>query len=148
MLARRVGWIPLVGPWIERGRGVTKIVSEILQRRSEGVGARRAKLQKTLLEVGKPIIVVVDDIDRLSTTEIRDVFKLVRLKASFPNIIYLLAFDRGRVEKALEEDGIPGRDYLEKILQLAVDLPAIPDVVLIQQILSTIDAAIAGLENR
>jgi predicted KAP-like P-loop ATPase len=142
-----MAWLPLVGPWIERGRGLAKIVSEILQRRTEGVGGRRAKLQKALADLSKPIVVVVDDIDRLSTWEIRDVFKLVRLTASFPNVIYLVAFDRGRVEKALAEEGVPGRDYLEKILQVALDLPAIPDHVLIQQIFSAIDAALATVEK-
>jgi predicted KAP-like P-loop ATPase len=124
-------WLPLVGPWIERGRGLTKIAGEILQRRREGVGERRTRLHEELSKISKPIIVVVDDIDRLSTSEIRDVFKLVRLTASFPNIVYLVAFDRGRVEHALAEQSLPGRDYLEKILQVAMDLPAVPDHVLI-----------------
>lgn len=38
--------------------------------------------------------------------------------------------DRLRVEQALSEQGVPGRDYLEKILQLAIDLPSIPSQVL------------------
>src|SRR5262249_21766853 len=89
----------------------------------------------------------LDDIDRLSTAEIRDIFKLVRLTASFPNIIYILAFDRIRVESALGADGIPGRDYLEKILQVAIDLPAIPADVLNRQIFSAIDAALREIDN-
>ena len=69
-----------------------------------------------LSKLDNPIAVVIDDIDRLPTAEIRDTFKLVRLTGSFPNLVYILAFDRARVERALTEDGIPGRDYLEKIL--------------------------------
>lgn len=42
----------------------------------------------------QPIVVVVDDIDRLESAEIRDIFNLVGLTASFPNLGYLLAFDR------------------------------------------------------
>ena len=80
---------------------------------TEGVGKRRLKLQKALADLDQPIVVVLDDIDRLSTSEIRDVFRLVRLTASFPNIVYLVAFDRTRVETALAEQGVPGRDYLE-----------------------------------
>jgi len=142
-----MAWVPFVGPWIERGRGLTKILSKILQRRKEGIGGRRAKLREALLERGEPIVVVLDDIDRLSTSEIRDVFKLVRLTASFPNIIYVVAFDRGRVEKALGEEGVPGRDYLEKILQVAIDLPSISDHALHQQIVSAINGALAKIEN-
>ena len=92
-------------------------------------------------------MVVLDDIDRLSTTEIRDVFKLVRLTASFPNIIYIVAFDRERVEEALAEQGVPGRAYLEKIIQVAVDLPVISFQVLNSQIFSALDGALSGIEN-
>lgn len=142
-----LAWLPLVGPWIDRGRGATKILAKLLQRRKEGTAGRRDEVSKALEALDKPIIVVLDDIDRLSTTEIRDIFKLVRLTASFPRITYVLAFDRRRVEDALAEQGIPGRDYLEKILQLAVDLPAVPDRVLHAQIFAAIDETLADVEN-
>jgi KAP family P-loop domain len=143
-----MAWLPLVGPWIERGRAATKIVAKILRRRKEGVGARRAKVENALRGLEKPLVVVLDDIDRLSTSEIRDVFKLVRLTANFPNIIYIVAFDRIRVEDALAEHGIPGRDYLEKILQLGVDLPAVPAHVLNRQVFHAIDNALSGVEEK
>ena len=142
-----MGWLPFVGPWIERGRGATKLLAKMLQRRKEGVGDRRAKAEKALNALDKPIIVVLDDIDRLTTSEIRDIFKLVRMTANFPNIIYIVVFDRKRVEAALAEQGIPGRDYLEKILQIAVDLPAVPIHVLNKQILETIDKALSRIDN-
>ena len=138
-----LGWVPVAGPWIERFRSGSKALSKLLQHRREGVGGRREKLQGALGKLEHPIIVVLDDIDRLSTDEIRDIFKLVRLTASFPNIVYVLAFDRGRVEKALSEQGVPGRDYLEKILQVVVDLPAIPEEVLNRQIFAALNQAIA-----
>jgi predicted KAP-like P-loop ATPase len=142
-----LGWLPLVGPWIERGRAATKILAKLLQHRKEGIGGRRSKVRGALAQFGKPIIVILDDIDRLTTPEIRDVFKLVRLTANFPNVIYLLAFDRVRVEQALGEQGIPGRDYLEKILQIGIDLPAVPADVLNSQIFKAIDAALSKVEN-
>lgn len=142
-----LGWLPLIGPWIERGRGGMKILGKLLARRKEGAGGRRARLMETLAKLSKPVVVVLDDIDRLSTGEIRDIFKLVRLTASFPNVVYLMAFDRARVEQALSEDGIPGRDYLEKILQLAVDLPAVPEQALQTETLRAIDAAVNALPD-
>jgi hypothetical protein len=143
-----LGWLPLVGPWIERGRAATRIVAKLLERRKEGIRATRQKVREALEKLEKPIVVILDDTDRLTTPEIRDVFKLVRLTANFPKIIYLLAFDRIRVEQALGEQGIPGRDYLEKILQIGIDLPAVPDGVLSSQIFKAIDGALAGIENR
>lgn len=140
--------LPLVGPWIERGRMANRLLSKLLQRRKEGSGGRRERLKNRLRQLQRPIVVVLDDIDRLSTAEIRDVFKLVRLTASLPNVIYVLAFDRERVESALSESGIPGRDYLEKILQVSLDLPAIPEAILRRQVLEAIDEALAGIEER
>lgn len=90
-------------------------------------------------------MVVIDDIDRLETGEIRDIFKLVRLTASFPNVIYLLAFDRQRVEQALTETGFDGRAYLEKIVQLGMEIPAIPSATLVRQLTLALDAAINDL---
>ncbi len=142
-----MAWLPLVGPWIERGKTATTLLAKILQRRKEGIGGRREKVQTALSDLDKPIVVVLDDIDRLTTAEIRDLFKLVRLTASFPHIIYILAFDRLRVEDALAEQHIPGRDYLEKILQLAVDLPAVPDHVMNRQIFAALDGALSGIDN-
>ncbi|WP_228378244.1 KAP family P-loop NTPase fold protein [Teredinibacter turnerae] len=142
-----LGWLPLVGPWIERGRVVTDLVAKALQRKKEGVKSSQNRVRQSLKKIDKPIVVILDDIDRLSTQEIRDVFKLVRLTANFPNIIYLLAFDRYRVEQALGEQGIPGRDYLEKILQIAIDLPAVPEHVLNTQIFNAINGALADVEN-
>ena len=142
-----MGWLPGVGPWIERGRVITKIWNKLPQRQKEGVLGRRRKIEKALSSLDKPIVVVLDDIDRLETSEIRDVFKLVRLTANFPNIIYIVAFDRDRVEKALDEPGIPGRDYLEKILQEPFDLPVVPSHVLHQQITSALDKVLDNIEN-
>jgi predicted KAP-like P-loop ATPase len=141
-------WLPVLGPWIERGRDVSKILEKMLRRPKEGIGHRRRRLENALADLDRPIVVVLDDIDRLSSSEIRDVFKLVRLTASFPNVLYVVAFDRSRVEKALSEQGVPGRDYLEKILQVAIDLPEVSSDVLHGQIFEAIDRAIVGIENR
>lgn len=71
----------------------------------------------------------------------------MRLTANFPNVIYLLAFDRQRVEDALSEQGIPGRAYLEKIVQYGFDLPVVPDAVLNQQIFGAIGTALEGVAD-
>ena len=143
-----MGWLPVVGPWIERLKLVMKPLAKLRELRKEGITGRKDKVEKVLADLGKPLVVVVDDIDRLTTPEIRAVFKLVRLTANFPNTIYITAFDRGRVENALGGQAeISGRDYLEKILQWAIDLPEVPEEVMISQITQGIDNALSGIEN-
>lgn len=127
-------------------RVATKGLGKLLQRKKTGIGQNRIRVEKILANLDKPIVVVLDDIDRLLVSEIRDVFRLVRLTANFPNIVYVVAFDRNRIEEALSEQGMPGRDYLEKILQVVIDLPIIPDRVLHQQIFSAIDGALSSIE--
>ncbi|MCS5735101.1 KAP family P-loop NTPase fold protein [Herbiconiux daphne] len=107
----------------------------------------REEITKELSALDEPIVVVVDDIDRLTTAEIREIFKLVRLTASFPNIIYVLAFDRERVEQALTEDGVPGRAYLEKIVQLSFDVPQAPSTLLRSQVFKELDRIISPVVN-
>lgn len=87
---------------------------------------------RTMLEgLDRRLVIVVDDVDRLRPEEVLDIVRLVRLVGDFPNTLYLLAFDRRRVEECLGE-GNPerGRAYLEKIVQVTHDVPTArqPDV--------------------
>ena len=126
---------------------VIKVLLKFFQGKQEGIRGRRAKLEEALIAYGKPMVVVLDDVDRLTTAEIRDIFKLVRLIANFPNIIYVVAFDRVRVEGALTEQNIPGRDYLEKIMQVGIDLPAAPTHVLSTQAARIIEHVLTDIDH-
>lgn len=137
-----LGWIPVAGPWIERARVANKAFATLLQRRKKGWRDQRGKLRDALAQRSVPLVVTIDDIDRLTSKEIREIFKLVRLTANFPNVVYLLAFDRFRVEEALREDDIPGRAYLEKIVQIEIDLPALPGDILQSSVLGAIQESV------
>ena len=81
-------------------------------------------LEKALKEVKKKIVIVIDDIDRLTNTQIRDIFQLVKSVGDLPYIIYILAMDREIVERALTEvHQTDGSRYLEKIVQMPFELP-------------------------
>lgn len=84
----------------------------------------KKELVKAMAELDRPILVVIDDIDRLTTSEILEVFQLVKVNADLPKIIYLLLFDRSVVSKALDKvsEG-RGDQYLEKIVQVAYHVP-------------------------
>lgn len=89
------------------------------------------ELRTMLGELEQRLVVIVDDVDRLRPNEVLDIVRLVRLVGDFPNTLYLLAFDRGRVEECLGDGDLArGRAYLEKIVQVTHDVPAArePDV--------------------
>ena len=92
---------------------------------TESVASLKTTLSKALRDGAQRFVVLIDDIDRLDRDTIRTLVKTIRLNADFPNVTYVLAYDRDIVERCLnEQHGILGRDYLEKIVQVTFDLPA------------------------
>lgn len=109
----------------------------VAQEGSKGVEGQAVAQQQTLTEIKKelsdslkelerPILVVLDDIDRLTPEEIRLLFQLVKANADFPNVVYLLLFQRDIVERSLDSSpAISGQEFLEKIVQAGFDIPRI-----------------------
>ncbi|MDA1054903.1 MAG: P-loop NTPase fold protein [Planctomycetota bacterium] len=70
------------------------------------------------------ILVFMDDIDRLTPEEMTQLLLIVRAVADFPNTTYVLSFDYEVVVKAIGDKlGVDGRTYLEKVVQLQIDVP-------------------------
>lgn len=142
-----VAMIPFIGGWFDRSLKAFRSSHKWWKDRKSGARSVRQKVSEALKELEQPVIVVIDDIDRLTTEEIRDIFKLVRLTASFPNLIYVLAFDRYRVELALDETNIPGRAYLEKIIQVGFDLPAVSQDIIRTKIITEFNTVLGDVKN-
>ena len=88
---------------------------------------QRDDIVHSFSELEKRIVIVIDDIDRLDSDETKLIFKLVRLIADFPNTVFILAYDRDKVGKRMDEwgvkGGIKGEEYLRKIIQLPFLMP-------------------------
>jgi hypothetical protein len=137
--------IPVVGSWAALVGGGGKLVGRLVKPKAkDGLTAQRSRLRDALASLDRPIVIMIDDIDRLRPSEIGDILRLVRLTGSFPNLIYLLAFDRQRVEAVLTQQGFEGGPYLEKIVEYAYDVPAIPPTRLQRILADGIDDRTAG----
>lgn len=111
--------VPTVGPALAP---VLKTIVKVLQ--SPDLNEAKRKLSEQLREYDGKIIVFIDDIDRLTAPQIRDIFQLVKQVGDLPNIIYVLAMDREIVCNALSKfHNIDGNEYLEKIVQVAFEIP-------------------------
>ena len=109
-------------------------VADKLQAMPE-ISVLKTAIGKLLLEKERKILVIVDDIDRLSTREIEDLFRTIKAVANLPNVIYLLAFDTNVVMNALQGHYAQvGSDYIEKIVQVPFVLPN-PDKVALRRLL-------------
>ena len=82
------------------------------------------KLFESLEKKNQRILIVIDDIDRLSSDEAIAIFRMVKSIGRLPNVMYLLVFDRDLAEKAIEEKyPSEGPHFLEKIIQAGFELP-------------------------
>ena len=93
--------------------------------REQSLSDIRQELSGLLLKRKAPLIVVMDDLDRLTSTQLRMVFQLIKANLEFPNVVFLLLFQRDLVEDKLNDGVQKGRDYLEKIIQVPFDIPQI-----------------------
>ncbi len=116
--------------------------------KSKSVEQHKDDLDKSVKKLGRKIIVIIDDIDRLNKTEIRQIFQLVKLNANFPNIIYILPFDQKKVSDVLTEESFPGRDYLEKIVQVPFQVPAIEQTKLDELFFKEVNKLIKDLPQK
>jgi hypothetical protein len=120
--------IPGVEPW---GTIVERILSSVgsaTQSMADitelGLEDKKQDLENYLKKLNKPIVVIIDDIDRLPPDDVRTVFQLLKAVANFPRVAYLAAYDPEPVKKALSyNDVYDGDRYIEKIIQVSYRLP-------------------------
>lgn len=121
-------WIPVVkGPAtviktvLGKMKSAANMAAEHLEHDLEG---NKKAICEALEKLPARILIIIDDVDRLTNDEMRQLFQLIKAVADFPRTIYLLAYDQNRVEKALEafHEGSDA-SYMEKIVQVAFDIP-------------------------
>jgi hypothetical protein len=139
-------YIPVAGKGLKIGADVVSAAAATIAD-PPSIGKQRQKIREALRGIDQRVLVLVDDIDRLSRDEVREIVKLVRLTGDFPGIVYLLAFDRERVERALGDDDESGRAYLEKIVQVVYDVPRAQEADIHRLLFGDLDAALSGLEH-
>ena len=121
-------FIPVVGKYLKLLPKLSAAFGKSVKDKSDAqlndVSYRKKEVEKALQELDSRILVVIDDIDRLSNEQIRLIFQLVSAVAGLPNITYLLSFDKDIVARALGDvQHCDGGEYLEKIIQVPFDVP-------------------------
>lgn len=84
----------------------------------------KERINEYLKGLEKKIVIIIDDIDRLTDKETEFIFRLTKGIADFDNLIYILLYDKGVVSKSLEKfKSEKGQKYLEKIVQYPLTIP-------------------------
>ncbi len=129
--------VPLVGDLadgivtaLEKSGGVAKEGAEGIEAAGKASVRTLAELKQevaaSLESLPRPVLAVLDDVDRLTQDEIRLLFQLIKANADFPNLIYLVLAQRDTVVKALDRIAPDrGEAFLEKIVQVGLTVPRI-----------------------
>ena len=123
---------PGCGDWV--GGGLESLCDVVNNYETSLLDQKKA-ISKEFVKSETHLLVMIDDIDRLDNEETHALFRLVRQVADFENTTYILAMDPDIVSKSLStycgqgncEDG---RRFLEKIVQIPIQLPAIQERIL------------------
>ena len=124
--------LPCVEPWasivekvLSKFGNATKKIAEI--KKLDLLGKKK-NVVEAITKIKNPIIVIIDDIDRLTPSEAFQVLRLVKAVADFSGTSFLLAFDANYLASVLNKNNIDNSsEYINKIIQLRVPLPVISD---------------------
>jgi len=85
----------------------------------------RADLADALRALGRQVIVIVDDLDRLDEPELTAAFRAIRLIAEL-KLVHVVAYDRSELARILfpsDPTGRRSRDYIAKVVNIELALP-------------------------
>ncbi len=124
--------VPGAEPWasilekILSGSG--KTTKKIAELKKLDLLGKKKKVDKAIKKIKTTVVVIIDDIDRLTPSETFQVLRLVKAVADFSGTSFLLAFDANYLASVLKRnDIIDTSEYINKVIQLRVPLPLISE---------------------
>jgi predicted KAP-like P-loop ATPase len=125
---------PVGSQYFSKGTEVTNRISATIKEAADSsIDEIKKELDELLFKTARRIFILIDDIDRLDQQSAELLFRMIRLNADFKNTTYVLSFDPKIVEQLLKEEQPGyGRQYIEKIIQLPIDIPVIDNALLVE----------------
>lgn len=93
--------------------------------RKKSLSEEHDRIMEFLKQINRPILISIDDVDRLHDDEVKVVLNLIRDTADFPNLFYIVAADKKNLCLSLERLGIKAPEvYLKKFINFECLFPA------------------------
>ena len=97
------------------------------RKHGDDVARLKKKLSAYLRSQNKTIVFFVDNLDRANDDNVIFLFKLIGIVFDLPGIVYVLSFERGRIDAILANTKEIDPRFTEKIIQQEIKVPAIGD---------------------
>lgn len=89
-------------------------------------------LNTKINQLSRKVVIFIDDIDRLNSKELIELFSLLRNSSNFGNVIFVINYNKDYIINALNNEKIHNPDkYLEKIMQYEFTLNRISEETLL-----------------
>ena len=101
-------------------------------------------LEKAIKNIGKRIVICVDDLDRLTGEEILEVCKVIDKNGSFPHVFFIASYDRIYVQDILKGFLKTDKtdDFLDKYINIEFSLPKKQYLVLLDELVRCLEHSI------
>ena len=117
---------------------------------------KRNHISGLFKKMDRPVVILMDDLDRLESDEVFEVLRLIRNTADFSNVIYIAAYDKEYIMSILSDKNIENTSYyLEKIFKLELHQPKVEKYQLYDMLQDTMkeqsgnnDKMVSGLLER
>lgn len=86
-----------------------------------------ARLKQYVERTNKSIVFIVDNMDRAEGNNIIFLLKLIGTVFDLPNIIYVLSYDRNRINEILKDTAQINPKYVEKIINQEIRVPLLQE---------------------
>ncbi|MGQ5524582.1 KAP family P-loop NTPase fold protein [Chitinimonas sp. PSY-7] len=122
--------IPGAEPWASIVKSVFETVGHatdsITEYKTPNLEEHKQRVKDALFEYPRPIIVFIDDIDRLFPPEVFEMVRIVKAVGELPNVGYVLAWDPTYVSESLKSLKVAHPEmYLDKVVQARIPLPTL-----------------------
>lgn len=97
------------------------------RKHGDDVARLKKKLSVYLRNQNKTIVFFVDNLDRANDDNVIFLFKLIGIVFDLPGIVYVLSFERGRIDAIFANTKEIDPRFTEKIIQQEIKVPAISD---------------------
>lgn len=91
----------------------------------ESLSEIKEKISAYLQTKNQTIVFFIDNIDRAEAKNVIFLFKLIGTVFSLPKVIYVLSYDRTRVNNIFDETNDVDTHYVDKIIQQEIKVPVI-----------------------
>lgn len=123
---------------------LSKLLSLFQVHINKNIKSTRSRLKQAIKDIERRIVVLVDDLDRLTGEELIEVMKVLDKNGAFPNMVFLTSYDKEYVNTVLANHlklGQQRRPYTDKYFTVEVKVPLHPTFRLMNYLVQTLRKA-------